>query len=308
LQACQEAAKGSKVEKLVPSRLAATSPSSSTATTTNRLVSVPDSRAREGVALGVVPLVECDTGIGSLVRAGELDCRARISSATGLDLQLEALDVELRLADVALVQANVLDADEVLASGDVLLNSPLEPILLPRVPGGVRARGAGVLEAALHDLDPVAGAVVALDGARRLGDVDEARAGVLDELVVEDLEAELVTDLDGVGGGVAGGGALVAAEIVAVHQLAGDRGVVRVAVLAGVGVLAADGSTVDDEAVEDVMRIGTEGRDESEKSYCVDHVERLRNEANRMKVGRMNGIECLALWMKFFWLRSQRYL
>jgi hypothetical protein len=276
--------KRSNVEKLVPSHLVPPPSSSSTTTTTTRLVSAVNSWAREGVALGVVPLVEGNTGIGSLVSARKLDGRAKRAGSAGLDLQLEALDVELRLADVALVETNVLDADEVLASGDALLNSPLEPVLLPRVPGGVLARRAGVLEAALHDLGPVAGAVVALDGARRLGDVDEARAGVLDELVVEDLEAELVTSLDGVGSGVASDGALVTAEVVAVHQLAGDGGVVGVAVLAGVGILAANGSTVDDEAVEDVMRIDTEGRNEREESYCVDHVERFEGEANGLKV------------------------
>lgn len=47
------------------------------------LVSVPDGWARHNirVRLGVVPLVERNSGVISLVRTGELDSWARISSA-----------------------------------------------------------------------------------------------------------------------------------------------------------------------------------------------------------------------------------
>lgn len=67
----------------------------------------------------------------------------------------------------------------------------------------------------LH-LEPISRSVVAADGAGGLGHVEEPRAGVLDELVVEDLEANLVAgaDLVGLGSGV-GLSALVAAEVVA---------------------------------------------------------------------------------------------
>jgi hypothetical protein len=215
----------------------------------------------------------CDSCIVGLVDTGNLDSGAGLSSSAGLDLELEALDVELRLADVTLVEANVLNADEVLASGDVLLDGPLQLVLLPAVPGCVNTRSAGVVQAALHDLDPVAGSVVALNSTGSLGDVDEAWAGVLNLLVVEELEAELVTSLDSVGGGVAGGGTLVAAELVAVHNIGSESGVVGVAVLAGVGILAADILSVDNQAVEDVVGVGTKGRKQREESNCLDHFE-----------------------------------
>lgn len=221
----------------------------------------------------VTYLVECNARVVSLVRAGELDSRAKLSSAAGLDLELEALDVELRLADVTLMETNVLNADEVLAGGDALLDLPLEPVLLPVGPGCVDAGLAGVVKAALHDLGPVAGAVVGLDVAGRLGDVDEAWAGVLDELVVEELEADCVTSLDSVSGGAAGLSSLVAAKVVAVHNVVGESWIVRVAVLAGVRILATNGLSVDDEAVEDVVRVGTEGCQQGEKSNCLDHDE-----------------------------------
>lgn len=163
---------------------------------------------------------------------------------------------------MSLVKTNVLNADEIFSSRDAALNGPLKPVLLPAGPGGVDTRVAGVAEADLHDLGPVAGAVVALDVGGGFGDVDEAWAGVLDELVVEELEADLVACLDGVGGGVAGYGSLVATEIVGVDDVVGEGGVVGVAVLASVGILAADGGSVDDEAVEDVVGICTERRDE----------------------------------------------
>jgi hypothetical protein len=233
-----------------------------------------------------LPLVECNTSIRSLVSTGELDSRAGLSSAGGLNLKLEALNVELRLADVALVETNVLNADEVLASGDVLLDGPLKAVLLPAVPGCVDTGGAGVLQAGLHDLDPVAGAVVALDGTGSLGNVNKSWAGVLNLLVVEELEAKLVAGLDGVGGGVASSGALVAAEVVAVHQLGGERGHVAVAVLASVCIVATNGRAVDDEAVEDVVGVGAEGRKKRKESNCLNHFEELRRR-KRSKWKRM---------------------
>ena len=229
------------------------------------LVSVPDSRAGVGVGLGVAPLVEGNTSIGRLVDTRDLDSRAGLSSTGGLDLKLEALDVELCLADVALVETNVLNADEVFTCRDVLLYCPLEAILLPVGPGGVDTGGGGVVEAALHHLDPIAGTIVVLNRARSLGDVDKARAGVLNKLVEEELEAELVASLDSVGGSVAGDSALVATEIIAVNDFRRERWVVGVAVLARVGIVTSDSLAVDDEAVEDVVGVGTKGRNESEE-------------------------------------------
>jgi hypothetical protein len=191
-------------------------------------------------------------------------------------------ELTLRLSDVTLVKTQVLNANQVFTSGDVLLDSPLEAVLLPAGPGSVDTRRAGVVESGLHDLDPVARAVVGSDGARGLGNVDEARTGVLNELVVEELkvsalsgavrkdvaylEAQLVAGLDGVGWRAASLGSLVAAEIGRVEQLAGEGRHVRVGVLARVGIVATDGRSVHDQTVEDVVRIGAERRKQSEDS------------------------------------------
>jgi hypothetical protein len=74
---------------------------------------VPDSRAGEGVGLGVVPLVEGNTGVGGLVNTGNLDGGTKFAGSRRLNLELEALNVELGLTDVSFVQANMLDTDEV---------------------------------------------------------------------------------------------------------------------------------------------------------------------------------------------------
>ena len=66
---------------------------------------VPDSGAGEGVGLGVVPLVEGDTGIGRLVNTGDLDGGTELARARRLDLELEALNVELSLTYVSLVES-----------------------------------------------------------------------------------------------------------------------------------------------------------------------------------------------------------
>lgn len=113
-------------------------------------------------------------------------------------------------------------------------------------------------------LCPVPGAIVVLDRARRLGDIYEARTGVLNKLVVEDLEPDLVACLDSIRGSVSRSRTLVAAQVVGVHELRGERRVVCVAVFASVGVLAANGCAVDDEAVEDVVCVCTKGREQRE--------------------------------------------
>lgn len=84
----------------------------------------PDSWAGESVALGVVPLVEGNAGVVGLVNTRNLHSRPRSSGTAALNLELEALHVELRLADMALVETNVLHTNEVLARWDVLLNGP----------------------------------------------------------------------------------------------------------------------------------------------------------------------------------------
>ena len=116
-----------------------------------------------------------------------------------------------------LMQTNMLDTNQIFTSRDVLLNSPLKTILLPAAPGRVCSRAAGVAEPCLVHLGPIAGAVVLGDGSWSLGDVHKSRSGVLDELVVEELEAELVTSLDCVRWGRARLGAFVASKIIRVH-------------------------------------------------------------------------------------------
>ena len=80
------------------------------------------------------------------------------------------------------------------------------------------------------------------------------------------LEAQLVSSLDSVRCRVASLGSLVAAEIGRVEQLAGKGRHVRVGVLAGVGIVATNGRSVHDQTVEDVVRVGTERRKQSEDS------------------------------------------
>ena len=82
----------------------------------------------------------------------------------------------------------------------------------------------------------------------------------------EDLEADLVASLDVIGGCRAGLGSLVAAEVVAVHQLAREGGHVRVGVLSSVRILATHGGAVHDQAIEDVVRIDSEGREQGQES------------------------------------------
>ena len=250
---------------------------------TSRLLSVPQLGAGHGVRLGVVPammlvclarvfgtvgidlpLVEGDTGVVGLVETGDLDRRGEFAGTGRLNLQLEALHVELSLADMALVDGDVLNADKVLASRNALLDGPLKAVLLPAVPGSVDTGLAGVDEAALHDLGPVTAAIVAGDAARGLGDVDEARAGVLDLLVESELEANLVTGLDGVGGNTSSLGSLVAPQVGGVDDVGSERGHVGVGVLAGVSIVTTNGLVVDHEAVEDVVRIDRQGRKKRE--------------------------------------------
>lgn len=220
----------------------------------------PDGRAGHDIGSRVAgPLVIGDTRVGGLVHAGDLDEGTGDAATGALDLELGTLHVELRLADVALVDGNVLDAHEVLAGRDGLRHRELDAVLLPRAPAGVLVGLAAVAEARLHHLEPVAVAVVAAHGAGGLGHVDEAGARMLDVLVEPELEADLVARLDGVGLGGAGLGALVAAQIGGVDDLAGERGLVRVAVLADVGEVLALGRAVDDQLAENVVGLSDEG-------------------------------------------------
>ena len=68
-------------------------------------------------------------------------------------------------------------------------------------------------------------------------------------------KAQFVPSLDSVCLSASGRGALVASQVVGIHQLTGVGWHVRVAVLARVGVLASNGCAIDDETVEDVVGI-----------------------------------------------------
>lgn len=80
-------------------------------------LTLPDSRTRGLVVCGDgVVDVNKDTGIASLVRAGEADERRRAAAATVVDLDLRAGDVELGAAGAAgAVEGDVLRAQQVLA-------------------------------------------------------------------------------------------------------------------------------------------------------------------------------------------------
>jgi len=208
------------------------------------LVAIPDRRAGHNVGSGVGgPLVVSDTGVIGLVDAGNLDERAGVTAAGPVNLELSALNVELSTILETLVEADVLDADEVLAGGSLLGDDELEAVLLPRAPRAVIV-GGSTAETSLHDLEPVARAVVCGDVRGSLGHVDESRAGVLDGLAVEDLETDLVTGVDLVGLDVAGLSADVASEIVGIDDIR-EGGVVGVAVAAEVVVLTTDDLVVD---------------------------------------------------------------
>lgn len=119
---------------------------------------------------------------------------------------------------------------------------------------------------------------------------------MLNLLVVEELEAELVTSLDVVGGNSSGFSALVAPQVGRVDDLVGERRHVGVGVLTGVSIVATDSRTVDDEAVEDVVGIGPQGRKQSEKSNRLHVVEKRVNMFKRS--------ESKKLEKRMYWLVS----
>ena len=225
------------------------------------LVSVPDLGSGHDIRCRVAgPLVVANTGVGLLVQTtGDLDQRTGVAASGTIDLELQALNVELSLVDMALVEADMLHTHEVLARRCLGRDGELHPVLLPRAPVSVLGSIA-LAETRLPHLEPVARSVVGGDGAGGLGHVEEARAGVLDELVVEELEPDLVAGVDLVGPDVAGGlGPDVATEVLLVDDV-GEGGVVRVGVFADVRVLATLLLAVDEEDVEDVVGIDRGGR------------------------------------------------
>jgi hypothetical protein len=224
----------------------------------------PHSRTRHSVRSRVAsPFVIGQARIVRLVHAGDLDQRAWVASAGSLNFELSTLHVMLALGHMHLVNCNVLDAYEILPGGDILGDGEGDSIFLPRAPASVVV-GLAAAKTGLVDLEPVTRAVVGVDGAGGLGHVYEARAGVLNELVVPELEANLVAGLDGHGLGASGLGTRVATEVVRGDNIVGERGHVAVAVLADVGVVTTLGLAVDKQLAEDV--VGLDGKRRSQKA------------------------------------------
>lgn len=145
---------------------------------------------------------------------------------------------------MVLVDTDVLEADQVLAIGDVVGDGEFHAVLLPGAPAVVDVGRA--VGAALPDLEPVAVAHVLGDRAGSLGHVDHTGARVLDELVVPQLGRDLVTGFSVVGLGRRAEGALVTPEVLRVDDLVGERRLVVVAVLADVVVITSNSFVVDD--------------------------------------------------------------
>jgi hypothetical protein len=179
------------------------------------------------------------------------------------------------------VQTDVLDTDKVFAGGQRLLDCPFKAIFLPRAPGAVVAGGARA-DACFVDFDlrkmsvgyeirmarrityPVARAIIIRHFSRRFADVHKPWTRVFDKLVVEQLEPDLVAGLHSVCGSATGLGALVAAQVVRIHELRGEGWVVAIAVLARVCIFTTDGGPVDDEPIEDVVGLGEWRKEEEE--------------------------------------------
>lgn len=230
-----------------------------------RLISVPNSWPGHPVRRGVArPLVVCDARVVGTVDAGDLDQRSRCATAGAVDLELRAGHVELGPINVTLVEANVLDSDEILAGRRVGRDGKLQAVLAVGTPVPVVCCVA-TAEAGLVHLEPIARAIVSGDAIGCLGHVDEAGARVLDDFVVEHLETDPVARVHFVGLDVAAWpGTDVAAEIVAVDNV-GEGWEIRVAVTADVSVLATDLPAVNDEDVEDVVCLSGRGQGRHDK-------------------------------------------
>jgi hypothetical protein len=219
----------------------------------------------------LLTLIESDSRVALGVDSRNLGYWPGVATSRTFNFELEAFDVELRLAHVGLVETNVLHADKVLARWNFALDGPFQSVLLPRAPVVVCSWVAAT-QSGLVDLHPVATAVVALHTRRRrLADVNETGPGVLDELVVEQLETKLVPSLDSVRSGVSCCCTLVAAEVVGVHKLVGEGRVVGIGVLSRVRVLSTDGCTIHDQSIENVMRLDNRRRGGDECYQCELH-------------------------------------
>jgi len=200
------------------------------------------------------------------VDTGYLEQRSRSATPWPRYLQLRTLDIELGPVLVPFVEPDVLDSNEILARWDFRRDGKLEPVLLVRAPVSIAARILAT-ESNLVGLEPI---TVSFVGGHRiwgLGHVDETRAGMLDKLVVEQLESDLVARVHIIClCARVGFGSVVASEISRVDNVGGKGRVVRVGIPAEVVVLATDAFAVDNEDVEDVMRVNhCRGGDEKDE-------------------------------------------
>jgi hypothetical protein len=185
-----------------------------------RVASGPDGRAGHGEGLDAAVDAEVGVLVAGLVGTGELDGGAGNAVAAASDLDLHTRDIVLRLVDVGAVDANVLEADEVLAAGGIGGDGGLHGVAVPGAPGVGGEVTALAADALLEDLEPVSGAVVGLDivagGARH---VDQAGAGVLHGGADAQLDGDVGAGGNGQDLGLAGvgEGTLVADDIGAVN-------------------------------------------------------------------------------------------
>lgn len=189
--------------------------------------SLPDGRTGHGESLAAVVDAEVGVWVRGLVGTGELDSGTGGTAAATLNLDLHARDVVLGLVDVGAVNTNVLEAGEVLSVGSVLGDPGRNVIPVVIAPGG-RGEIAAIADTLLVDLEP--GAVLSvkgLDTAGGLGHVDKFGTGVLELGADSELEADLVTSLDGQDIGLAGRGEST--------LVADDIGTIDMGVVADVG-------------------------------------------------------------------------
>lgn len=208
------------------------------------------------------PDAKVDGGVVGLVDAGDLGglCAGGQGGGVGaLDADLGARVVELGLAVVGAVDGDVLGAHQVLAVGQGLGHLELDLVLAVHAPAVVLqvAGHEGVLaEQRLVDLDPVARAVVRLDGPGGERHVHLRGPRVLHPAGVKGLpEPEAVARLDGEDVRLGPrAGALVAAEVVGRGRLVLEGRHVGARVLAHVLPVPPDAGPVVHEPAKGVVR------------------------------------------------------
>jgi hypothetical protein len=135
------------------------------------------------------PLVVRNAGIVRSVDSLDLYQRTWSAVAASSDLNMSALHAELRTADVTVVEADVLYDNEKVSQRGTGWDGALDAVLLSSAPMCIDA-WITAAETRFVDLEPVTRAIVAVQRAGCFGHVDEFWTGVLDELIVPELEAD----------------------------------------------------------------------------------------------------------------------